>query len=62
MTSGLDTGLLSPVWAGTPVEEVTADRAWLQAVLDAEAALCRAQARLGLVPAAAAAAWRWLRL
>ncbi|WP_037881699.1 3-carboxy-cis,cis-muconate cycloisomerase [Streptomyces sp. NRRL F-5727] len=51
----LDTGLLSPVRAGTPVEAAVDDRAWLQAMLDAEAALVRAQASLGTVPAAAAA-------
>jgi 3-carboxy-cis,cis-muconate cycloisomerase len=55
MTTELDAGLLAPARAGTAVEEVTGDRAWLQAMLDAEAALCRVQARLGLVPAAAAA-------
>ncbi|MFK4071132.1 3-carboxy-cis,cis-muconate cycloisomerase [Streptomyces sp. NPDC029674] len=49
-----DAGLLSPVRAGTPVEAVVADRAWLQAMLDAEAALARAQARLGTVPERAA--------
>ncbi|MFF4020834.1 3-carboxy-cis,cis-muconate cycloisomerase [Streptomyces sp. NPDC001843] len=52
----LDSGLLSPVRAGTPVEAVVSDTAWLQAMLDAEAALARAQARCGTVPAAAAAA------
>ncbi|MFF5337828.1 3-carboxy-cis,cis-muconate cycloisomerase [Streptomyces sp. NPDC013181] len=51
-----DTGLLSPVRAGTPVEAAVADTAWIQAMLDAEAALARAQARCGTVPAAAAAA------
>ncbi|NLU73973.1 3-carboxy-cis,cis-muconate cycloisomerase [Streptomyces sp. HNM0575] len=51
-----DTGLLSPVRAGTPAEAATGDRAWLQAMLDAEAALARAQARLGTVPESAAAA------
>ncbi|AEW97849.1 MULTISPECIES: 3-carboxy-cis,cis-muconate cycloisomerase [Streptomycetaceae] len=51
-----DTGLLSPVRAGTPVERAVGDRAWIQAMLDAEAALARAQARLGTVPAEAAAA------
>jgi len=50
----VDTGLLSPVRAGTEVERATSDRAWLQAMLDAEAALARAQARLGLVPGWAA--------
>ena len=48
--------LLSPVSAGTEVAGLTSDRAYLQALLDAEAALARAQARLGVVPAAAAAA------
>jgi 3-carboxy-cis,cis-muconate cycloisomerase len=59
MTDGtipLDCGLLSPVRAGSPVETATGDGAWLQAMLDAEAALARAQARLGAVPASAAAA------
>ncbi|MFF8484496.1 3-carboxy-cis,cis-muconate cycloisomerase [Streptomyces sp. CAI-85] len=51
----IDAGLLSPVRAGTPVEAATGDRAWLQAMLDAEAALARAQARLGTLPASAAA-------
>ncbi|NEB95665.1 lyase family protein [Streptomyces bauhiniae] len=55
MSAGLDVGLLSPVRAGVPVEEATGDLAWLQAMLDAEAALARAQARLGAVPASAAA-------
>ncbi|GAB2573153.1 lyase family protein [Streptomyces capparidis] len=49
-----DIGLLSPVWAGTPVESLVGDRAWLAAMLEAEAALSRAQARLGTVPEAAA--------
>ncbi|OIJ97045.1 3-carboxy-cis,cis-muconate cycloisomerase [Streptomyces monashensis] len=49
-----DSGLLSPVRAGTPVEEAVSDHAWLQALLDAEAALARAQARLGTVPRPAA--------
>ncbi|MCP3755815.1 3-carboxy-cis,cis-muconate cycloisomerase [Streptomyces sp. TBY4] len=53
---GPDAGLLSPVRAGTPAEAATSDLAWLQAVLDAEAALARAQARTGSVPAGAAAA------
>ncbi|MER8183468.1 3-carboxy-cis,cis-muconate cycloisomerase [Kitasatospora sp. NPDC094015] len=50
----LDAGLLSPVRAGTPVEAAVGDRAWLQAMLDAEAALARAQARLGTLPQHAA--------
>ncbi|WP_331725820.1 3-carboxy-cis,cis-muconate cycloisomerase (plasmid) [Streptomyces xanthophaeus] len=50
----LDAGLLSPVRAGTPVEAAVGDAAWLQAMLDAEAALARAQARCGTVPEHAA--------
>ncbi len=53
--SHADVGLLSPVRAGTPVEEAVGDPAWLQAMLDAEAALARAQARCGTVPPRAAA-------
>lgn len=49
-----DTGLLSPVRAGTAVERAVSDQAWIQAMLDAEAALARAQARLGTVPKEAA--------
>ncbi|MFJ9623872.1 adenylosuccinate lyase family protein [Streptomyces sp. NPDC101181] len=52
----VDAGLLSPVRAGTPAEAATSDAAWLQAMLDAEAALVRAQAGLGNVPEAAAGA------
>lgn len=52
----IDAGLLSPVRAGTPVESECSDVAWLQAMLDAEAALVRAQSRLGTVPADAATA------
>ncbi|MEV1248274.1 lyase family protein [Nonomuraea sp. NPDC050022] len=50
-----DSGLLAPVRAGTRVEAVTSDAAWLRAMLDAEAALARAQGRAGLIPGAAAA-------
>ncbi|WP_225848685.1 3-carboxy-cis,cis-muconate cycloisomerase [Streptomyces sp. HPF1205] len=49
-----DVGLLSPGWAGSPVEAATGDHAFLQAMLDAEAALARARAELGLTPAWAA--------
>lgn len=56
MAAPEDTGLLAPVWAGTPVHQTTSDPAWLQAMLDAEAALARAQARLGLIPGPAAEA------
>ena len=50
----MDSGLLSPVWADAPIAAEVSDSAWLQAMLDAEAALSRAQARLGTVPEAAA--------
>ncbi|GAB2806845.1 3-carboxy-cis,cis-muconate cycloisomerase [Streptomyces daliensis] len=53
---GSDAGLLSPVRAGSAAEAATGDRAILQAMLDAEAALTRAQATLGLAPEAAAEA------
>lgn len=51
-----DTGLLAPGWASTPAAAATSDSAYLRALLDAETALTRAQAGLGLAPAAAAAA------
>ncbi|MFJ9732258.1 3-carboxy-cis,cis-muconate cycloisomerase [Streptomyces sp. NPDC101171] len=51
-----DTGLLAPGWAGTAAAAATGDTAYLRALLDAEAALTRALAALGLAPAAAAAA------
>lgn len=51
-----DTGLLAPGWAGSPAASATADTAYLQALLDAEAALTRAQAACELVPAEAATA------
>jgi len=49
-----DVGLLSPGWAGSAGEAATGDAAYVRAMLDAEAALTRAQATLGLAPAAAA--------
>jgi 3-carboxy-cis,cis-muconate cycloisomerase len=56
MSELIDAGLLSPVRAGTPIEAAVCDSAWLQAMLDAEAALARAQARLGTLPGSAAEA------
>ncbi|MCM2577434.1 3-carboxy-cis,cis-muconate cycloisomerase [Streptomyces sp. MTZ3.1] len=53
---GADTGLLTPVAAGSDAEECTGDRALVRALLDAETALARAQARTGLAPGAAAEA------
>lgn len=51
-----DAGLLAPGRAGSPAETATGDRAFLQAMLDAEAALTRAQSVCGLAPAGAARA------
>ncbi|CAM5577431.1 Putative 3-carboxy-cis,cis-muconate cycloisomerase OS=Streptomyces glaucescens OX=1907 GN=SGLAU_17370 PE=3 SV=1 [Streptomyces glaucescens] len=51
-----DTGLLAPGWAGSPAAAATSDSAYLRALLDAEAALTRVQAALGLAPAEAATA------
>ncbi|RSN20827.1 3-carboxy-cis,cis-muconate cycloisomerase [Streptomyces sp. WAC 05977] len=56
MNADPDSGLLSPVRAGTPAEAATGDLAWVRALLDTEAALARAQAATGLIPRAAAAA------
>jgi 3-carboxy-cis,cis-muconate cycloisomerase len=53
-TADFDLGLLSPVRAGTAAEAATSDTAYLQAMLDAEAALARAQARMGVLPGSAA--------
>lgn len=50
------TGLLSPGWTGSPAARATDDRAWLRALLDAEAALTRAQEALGLAPEGSGAA------
>jgi nitrosuccinate lyase len=50
--SGTDSGLLAPTWSGTPAEDATCDEAWLQAMVEVEAALARSQARLGLMPSA----------
>ncbi|MDT9701479.1 3-carboxy-cis,cis-muconate cycloisomerase [Streptomyces sp. P17] len=55
-SSLVDSGLLSPVRAGTPVEAAVSDAAWLSAMVEAETALVRAQARLGTVPESAARA------
>ncbi|MFJ8540090.1 3-carboxy-cis,cis-muconate cycloisomerase [Streptomyces sp. NPDC093591] len=49
-----DAGLLAPGWAGSPAASATTAGAYLQALLDAEAALTRVQARLGLAPDGAA--------
>ncbi|MBI0299889.1 3-carboxy-cis,cis-muconate cycloisomerase [Streptomyces sp. PRKS01-29] len=57
MSSGSDdVGLLSPVRAGSAVEAATGDAAFLQAMLDAEAALARVVAPAGAAEAVADAA------
>ncbi|TKK84493.1 3-carboxy-cis,cis-muconate cycloisomerase [Herbidospora galbida] len=48
-------GLLGPAWSGTPADGATADPAVLRALLDAEAALARAQNRPDLADAIASA-------
>ena len=53
IVSGTDAGLLAPTWAGTPAAAEVTDEAWLQAMLDVEVALARAQASVGLTPARA---------
>ena len=52
--TALDLGLLAPGRAGSRVEVETGDGAYLQRLLDAEAALARAQAGIGVVPEQAA--------
>lgn len=49
-----DNGLLGPLF-GSAVNDLQGDRQRLQAMLDFEAALARAEARCGVIPAAAAA-------
>ncbi len=49
-------GCSRPSWAGSAAADATGDAAYLRAMLDAEAALTRAQAALGLAPRDAAAA------
>ena len=47
---GTDAGLLSPLGHGSREAELTSDRAWLQAMVDAELALTRALVGAGLAP------------
>jgi 3-carboxy-cis,cis-muconate cycloisomerase len=49
-------GLLRPLFAGSRADPELTDRAFLQAMLDAERALAVASARVGIVPEGAAAA------
>lgn len=48
-----DAGLLSPVRAGRPIENLVSDDAWIAAMVEAEVALAAAQTELGIVPTAA---------
>jgi nitrosuccinate lyase len=50
----LDSGLLSPAWAGSVASTIVSDESWLQAMVDVEVALVRAQSDAGVVPSAAA--------
>ena len=43
--------LFAPIFAPAPLRDAVSDSAWLQAMLDAEAALARAEARAGVIPA-----------
>ena len=46
--------LFAPIFTSDELSDATGDRAWLQALLDAEAALARSEADCGIIPAAAA--------
>lgn len=56
MSTGASIGLLDPLFTTDRMAEVFSDAARLQGVLDFEAALARAEARAGLIPAEAATA------
>src|SRR3954469_25817929 len=49
VTSKMDGGLFEPILTTDALLGATGDRAWLQAMLDVEAALAAAQAEVGLV-------------
>lgn len=55
-TNPADGTVLGTLYGSDAMRAVFAERQWLQYMLDVEAALARAQARLGIVPAAAAKA------
>ena len=50
------TGLLDPLFGDPVIDTIFANRATLQRMLDAEAALARAEERLGIIPAGSATA------
>lgn len=56
MTGAASGDLLGPLFAPGDIRALFADRARLQGILDFEAALARAEARVGVIPAAAAPA------
>ena len=59
--SALDSALVGPLFAAAPMRAVFSDTARLAAMLRSEAALARAQARLGFVPEALGAALEAIR-
>jgi 3-carboxy-cis,cis-muconate cycloisomerase len=52
----MDEGIFRPIFVPDEFREAVSGRAWLRAMLDAEAALATAEARVGLIPREAAAA------
>ena len=48
--------LIGPIFVSAPVQSIFSDRSLLEAMLDFEAALARAQAELGIIPAESAEA------
>jgi len=54
-SSSIAEGLVDPLFSSAAVDAAVNDTAWLQAMLDFEAALAESEADAGLVPAAAAA-------
>jgi 3-carboxy-cis,cis-muconate cycloisomerase len=54
-SSSIADGLVDPLFSSAAVDAAVSDVAWLQAMLDFEAALAQAEAEAGLIPAAAAA-------
>ena len=53
---GMDGTIFRPIFVPDEFREAVSGRAWLQAMLDAEAALATAEAQVGLIPHEAAAA------
>jgi 3-carboxy-cis,cis-muconate cycloisomerase len=52
----MDEGIFGPIFVPDEFREAVSGRAWLEAMLDAEAALATANAQVGLIPRQAAAA------